>query len=126
MNEFTETTAANLAEIRSRKGLNQEEVSAILGMTQTAVSKIENGTRTLSSTEKAILDWHFFGTMPPRLENPLELQGVLEFTATEWDIIGIMAKRAGQTHKQWIRSAVLNIVYGSGLLSQQADGTNGP
>lgn len=127
MSEFTETTAENLRAIRIEKGMNQDEVAELLGLQNHNISKLESGTRALSTSEKTLLDWYFFGTMPPRLENPLELQGVLEFTATEWDIIGIMAKRAGQTHKQWIRSAVLNIVYGSAMIAtEKANGTDGP
>ena len=67
----------------------------------------------MSTAEKAILDWHFFGIMPPRLENPSELRGILEFSEEEWGVIGVLARRVGQTHQQWIKSAVLNIVHGA-------------
>ncbi len=114
MNKFTETTAENLRGLReSKEGMNQEEIAQMLGITRTAVSKIEGGTRGLSTTEKAVLDWYFFGTMPARLANPQELRGVLEFEEEEWAIIGALAGRVGQTHQQGIRSAVLNIVYGA-------------
>jgi transcriptional regulator with XRE-family HTH domain len=113
MSKFKEITAGTLRVHREAKDINQDEIAQMLGITQTAVSKIESGNRALSTTEKAVLDWYFFGTMPPRLSNPIELQGALEFSPEEWAIIGALAARAGQTHQQWIRSAVLNIVYGA-------------
>ena len=108
----TETTAENLRSLRESNEMNQLDVATLLGITQTAVSKIETGTRALSPTEKAILDWYFFGTLPPRLENPSELKGILEFSEEEWAIIGEMARRVGQTHKEWIASVCLNIIGG--------------
>jgi transcriptional regulator with XRE-family HTH domain len=126
MSSYTEITAENLRELRGEKGRNQEEIAQMLGITQTAVSKIEGGTRGLSTTEKAVLDWYFFGTMPARLANPQELRGVLEFEEEEWAIIGALAGRVGQTHQQWIRSAVLNIVYGNAAQHEgKATGTHG-
>jgi transcriptional regulator with XRE-family HTH domain len=108
MNEINEVTAENLASIRGAKGLNQDEVAEIIGVPRNAVSKIETGTRALSPSEKAILDWHFFGTMPPSLTATLDLQGVLEFTDDEWHIIGVMSRRAGQTPAAWIRESILS------------------
>jgi DNA-binding transcriptional regulator YiaG len=117
MNEFTETTAENLRFLRGAKGLNQDDIGEMLGIPRNAVSKIESGSRSLSASEKTVLDWFFFGIMPPRLTAQEDLKGMLEFSPEEWRIIGVMAARAGQTHQQWIRSAVLNIVYGSGLIT---------
>lgn len=127
MNEFTEATAENLRYLRGAKGLNQDDISEMLGIPRNAVSKIEGGSRSLSAAEKTVLDWYFFGTMPPRLANPENLKGILEFSPEEWEIIGLMAKRAGQTHEAWIRTAVLNIVYGSGLMAtlEKGNGTDG-
>ena len=126
MSAFTETTAENLRAIRTEKGMNQDEVAELLGLQNHNISKLESGSRSLSPSEKTLLDWYFFGTMPKRLVNPENLKGMLEFSPEEWDVIGIMAKRAGQTHEAWIRTAVLNIVYGSGMIAdQKANGTDG-
>jgi transcriptional regulator with XRE-family HTH domain len=111
MSEFTEVTADNLRFIRGSRGMNQDEVAEILGIAGNQVSKIEKGIRALSDAEKRLLDWYFFGTLPPRLIQTLDLQGVLEFTEDEWNIIGLMAKRAGQTHAQFIRSSILGYLY---------------
>ena len=106
MNEFKEITAADLRAIRSKKGMNQEEIGELLGVTQTAVSKIEKGTRALSESEKALLDWYFFSILPPRIANTASLQGCLEFTDQEWHVLGRMAARVGQTHAQFITATI--------------------
>jgi|688.fasta_scaffold1222431_1 transcriptional regulator with XRE-family HTH domain len=127
MNEFNEVTADNLSRVRGAKGLNQEEVADVLGIAQTSVSKIENGTRALSPSEKAILDWHFFGIVPASVTAKLDLQGVLEFTDDEWHIISLMAKRAGQTPDQWIRESILSFMAlrDPTTAAGKADGTHG-
>jgi transcriptional regulator with XRE-family HTH domain len=106
MNEFKEVTAADLRAIRSEKGMNQGGIGALLGITQTAVSKIEKGTRALSESEKALLDWYFFGILPSRIATTASLQGCLEFTDQEWHVLGRMAARVGQTHAQFITATI--------------------
>jgi len=108
MNEFTEVSAAHLSRIRGGQGLNQDDVAKLLGIAQTAVSKIENGSRALSDSEKKLLDWYFFGIVPPRVASITpDLKGVLEFDDAEWRMIGIMANRDGnKTPGQWIASRI--------------------
>lgn len=106
MNEFTEVTAENLRLIRGGKGLNQEEVGELLGIPRNAVSKIEGGVRTLSDSEKHLLDWYFFGKLPPRLSNPLDLKGCLEFTDGEWNLVTRMALRDGLTPGKFIADKI--------------------
>lgn len=108
MNEFTEVTAENLARLRGAQDLKQEQIVEILGIPKTAVSNIENGKRALSRSEKALLDWYFFGALPPSVVATLDLQGVLEFSDDEWHIIVLMAKRAGQTPAGWLRESILS------------------
>lgn len=101
--EFHETTAANLKAIRESEEMTQDEVAAVLGITQTAISKIESGTRALSDSEKKLLDWYFFGTMPARMHSAtIDLAKVLEFDEGEWLIIGHIARRQGITEAEWI------------------------
>jgi transcriptional regulator with XRE-family HTH domain len=105
--EFKEVTAENLRFVRGSKGLTQDEIADLLGLQKSNVSNIENGRRTLSETEKQLLDWYFFGTIPPRMpSSALSAKGVLEFSETEWRIINIFANRAGQTPGKWIASQI--------------------
>jgi transcriptional regulator with XRE-family HTH domain len=106
MNEFTETTAENLALIRGSMGMNQEEIAEMLGIPKTAVSNIENDKRTLSAAEKTILDWHFFGIIPASVTSKFDLEGALEFSEAEWRIVGQLARREGITEAQWITGRI--------------------
>jgi transcriptional regulator with XRE-family HTH domain len=102
-NDFHETTAADLKAIREARDMTQDEVAAVLGITQTAISKIESGTRALSDSEKKLLDWYFFGTVPERIHSStIDLAKVLEFDEGEWLIIGHIARRQGITEAEWI------------------------
>jgi transcriptional regulator with XRE-family HTH domain len=102
MNEITEISADNLKAVRTDRGMNQDDLAVILGITQTAVSKIENGTRTLSESEKKLLDWYFFGTVPAHITAAINLSHMLEFEEWEWRIIGLIARRQGLTEAEWI------------------------
>lgn len=103
----TETTAENLKEIRTQRGLTQDDVSAVLGLNKYHLSNIENGRRALSDTEKKILDWHFFGTVPPRLAEPsLDMQTILDFEEHEWAILAAMARREGVTEAAFIAGRI--------------------
>jgi len=107
MSNFHKTTAEDLKAIRSERELNQEDIAAILGITQTAVSKIEGGTRGLSDSEKKLLDWYFFGTVPKRIHaSTIDLSRMLEFDEAEWLIIGHIARRRGLTEAEWIASRI--------------------
>ncbi len=121
MNEFTEVFAGTLRFIRGAHGKTQDEIAELLGIPVNAVSNIENDRRALSDSEKRLLDWYFFGTLPPRLAASFDLRGILEFTEDEWNIIGLMARRAGQNHAQWIRSSILAFVHSQGPGSQAGD-----
>lgn len=99
---INETTAENLKELRSENDLNQDDLALILGISRNAVSKIETGTRLLSETEKKILDWYFFGTIPERLTSGILSADMLDFTATEWNVISSIARRIGVSPSKWI------------------------
>lgn len=107
MSEFTEVTAENLRLVRGAHDKNQNEIADLLGVPRNAISKIESGQRSLSDTEKHLLDWYFFGKVPPRItSSSVDLRGILEFSEAEWRIINIFANRAGQTAGKWIASHV--------------------
>lgn len=109
MNDFTEVTADNLRLIRGGRGMNQEEVADLLGLQKHNISKIETGKRALSDSEKKLLDWYFFGTMPPRIVASAEdLRGTLEFDEAEWRIITILATKEGnKTPARWIADRII-------------------
>jgi transcriptional regulator with XRE-family HTH domain len=107
MSNFKETTAANLKAIRAERRLNQEDIADILGITQTAVSKIESGARTLGSSEKKLLDWHFFRIIPFRIHTSgADPKNLLDFDEAEYRIIGRLARREGITEEEWIVSRI--------------------
>ncbi|MCB1092285.1 MAG: helix-turn-helix domain-containing protein [Verrucomicrobiae bacterium] len=106
MNEFTEVTADNLKFIRGSKSMNQEELAAVLGLPRNAISKIENGDRSLTTSEKALLDLYFFGTIPFEIANEKTLRGVLDFTPEQWRVIEILARRASMTPGKWIATQI--------------------
>lgn len=109
MNAFTEVTAENLRYVRALRDLSQEEVAKILGLEKHNISKIETGKRALSESEKKLLDWYFFGTMPPRIVGSSEdLCGTLEFDEAEWKIITILATKEGnKTPARWIADRII-------------------
>lgn len=87
--------------------MNQDDVASLLGITQTAVSKIESGTRGLSDAEKKLLDWYFFGTVPDRIHgSTIDLSRMMEFDEAEWLIIGHIARRQGLSEAEWIATRI--------------------
>lgn len=58
-----------------------------------------------------LLDFYFFGTVPPRIANPsTDPQAVLDFDEAEWAIIGSLARREGILEAQWIASRVRDYI----------------
>ena len=54
-----------------------------------------------------LLDFYFFGTIPPRIANTItDPEAVLEFDESEWAIIGNLARREGVTQGQWIAGRI--------------------
>jgi len=109
MAEHSEVTAGTLHEIRTAKSFTQDEVGAVIGLKGYHISQIESGRRNLSEAEKRLLDLYFFGTIPPgTVRQPGDLGNTLDFTTDEWRVIEILARRAGQTPPEWIRTKVLD------------------
>ncbi len=99
-------TAENLREIRTARGLKQEEVAAILGLEKHNISKIERGKRTLSAPETALLNLYFFEKMPFDIVGEKILETVLDFTEDQWKVICILAKRQGIRPGVWISNQI--------------------
>lgn len=97
-----EITAENFRELRKSRGLKQDDIAEVLGLKKHNISNIERGERALSTAEKAILEWYFFGIIPHKIQTIADPNAILEFEPAEWRIIGIIARRNGMTENQWI------------------------
>jgi len=58
-------SCSNLKQLRKSKRMLQEDVAELLGISREAVSKIETGRRELAVSEQRLLEWYFFGKIPP-------------------------------------------------------------
>jgi transcriptional regulator with XRE-family HTH domain len=56
---------SNLKKLRKSKRMLQEDVAELLGISREAVSKIETGWRELAVSGRRLLEWYFFGKVPP-------------------------------------------------------------
>jgi transcriptional regulator with XRE-family HTH domain len=109
--------------VRKSSGKNQDEIASILGLEKSHISKIERGTRQLSAAEKTVLEWYFFGAVPPKIEHVgVDPRCLLEFTEAEWLIVRNMATRSGITEVQWISSRIRDFIE----LGNQARKDHGP
>jgi transcriptional regulator with XRE-family HTH domain len=106
MHEITEATAQNLRELRTQRGLNQDEIATVLGLQKHNISKIETGTRALAPAEKALLDLYFFGKIPFDLVDEKVLDSVLDFSSDQWRVICILANRNSTTPGKWIANQI--------------------
>lgn len=107
MNEFTEVTAENLKLVRGSRGMNQDAIAEILGLAGYHISNIEKGRRALSSAEKALLDLYFFGKIPFEIVSEKMLSCVLEFSPRQWDVIRVLANKAGKiSPAEWIAQRI--------------------
>lgn len=54
-----------------------------------------------------LLDWYFFGIVPPRLAEPsIDMQSILDFEEAEWVILSAMARREGVTEAVFIAARI--------------------
>lgn len=67
MDQLKTITSENLRKHRLAAGLTQAAVAGLIGIDPTAVSCIENRTRSLSHAEKTVLEFHLFGRVPQRI-----------------------------------------------------------
>ncbi len=101
--EITIRTA--LADACSQRGA-QAEISKAFNVSQSTVKRwLEGGE--IPPPMLKLLDWYFFGTLPPRLASDDHAEkGQLDFSPEEWNIVLILAARAGQTPSKWIASTI--------------------
>lgn len=95
-----------LIESCSQRGV-QAEIARAFDVAQSTVKRwIEGGD--IPPPMLKLLDWYFFGTVPPRIEGQsiIDMRNVLNFDEAEWRIIGHIARRQGITEREWIVSRV--------------------
>lgn len=97
MNTFN---GEKLKAIRKERHLTQGDIAEVLGLTKQAISRIENGDRSITVSENRLLNLFFFGNIP---DGMIRADGVLSFEGEEWTLIEGMARREGyENGKTWI------------------------
>ena len=67
-----------------------------------------NGETAIPPAMQKLLRLYLFGEIPFNLiRDPRDVAALLEFTAEEWQAIVVLATRAGQEPRAWIRSQIL-------------------
>jgi hypothetical protein len=85
----------------------QTRISQTLEVSATTVMRWGQG-ETIPPAMQKLLRLYLFGEIPFTLLRPTrDAASVLEFTPEEWQLITILASRAGQEPKAWIRSQIL-------------------
>jgi transcriptional regulator with XRE-family HTH domain len=109
-------TQENLRNLRKARGLTQFDVADILGIAKSAVSKVESGERHLSLPESTLLEWLFFGVVPPRVgSSGLNLQSAIGLSDSEWRVVETIAKADGLTPAAWVGRRIVGILLAMGL-----------
>jgi transcriptional regulator with XRE-family HTH domain len=109
MNNHHEITPENLRPLRSQMGVRQSYIAELLGIQQSAVSRVESGKREITSAEKQVLEFFFFGKLPDRIPAVRDdlARGIMEFTESEWRVITILAQREGnKVPTAWIADKI--------------------
>jgi transcriptional regulator with XRE-family HTH domain len=88
-------------------GKNQSQIAGELGFHRSKMSRLVNGSK-IDESDSKLLNLYFFGVMPFDLLAPTrDLKNLLHFTATEWQIITILAHRQGFiSPKAWITTQI--------------------
>jgi hypothetical protein len=105
MTSEEEIRAALIKELDTRGA--QTRISQTLEVSATTVMRWGQG-ETIPPAMQKLLRLYLFGEIPFTLLRPTrDAASVLEFTPEEWQLITILASRAGQEPKAWIRSQIL-------------------
>jgi transcriptional regulator with XRE-family HTH domain len=86
----------------------QTKIANAIGVNGSTVSRWASGDMAIPPAMQKLLRLYLFGEIPFTLLRPTrDAASVLEFTPEEWQLITILASRAGQEPKAWIRSQIL-------------------
>ena len=86
----------------------QTKISQAIGVNGSTVMRWSTGEIAIPPAMQKLLRLYLFGEIPfTLLRDPRDLESILEFSPEEWRIITILAARAGQEPKSWIRSQIL-------------------
>ena len=85
----------------------QKRISQALEVSATTVMRWGDG-ETIPASMQKLLRLYLFGEIPfSMLRDPDQASSLLEFSEDEWRLITILAARAGQEPRAWIRSQIL-------------------
>lgn len=85
----------------------QKRISQALEVSATTVMRWGDG-ETIPAAMQKLLRLYLFGEIPfSMLRDPDQARSLLEFSEEEWRLITILAARAGQEPRAWIRSQIL-------------------
>jgi hypothetical protein len=86
----------------------QTRISQAIGVNGSTVMRWSTGEVTIPAAMQKLLALYLFGEIPfSMLRDPEAGRSLLEFSEEEWRLITILAARAGQEPKAWIRSQIL-------------------
>lgn len=86
----------------------QTRIAQALEVNPTTVMRWATGETAIPPAMQKLLRLYLFGEMPFGLiRDPGDVSTLLEFTAEEWQAIVVLATRAGQEPRAWIRSQIL-------------------
>lgn len=109
MSESTDISPQKLKDLRKEHQLKQDDLAKLFGLAKHHISKMESGTRTISSAEQKLLRLYFYGEIPfAGAASSTKLSTVLNFTPEEYELIGRLARREGTTEAKWIAAQIRN------------------
>lgn len=83
----------------------QAEISKALNVHPSTVKRWSEGAE-MNPPVVTLLDWYFFGTVPPKLTKLPDHRHTLDFDEGEWAVIGALARREGVSEAVWITSRI--------------------
>lgn len=106
MKSETEIQHALSRELETRGA--QTKISSAIGVNGSTVMRWSTGEVAIPAAMQKLLRLYLFGEIPfSMLRDPDQARSLLEFSEEEWRLITILAARAGQEPRAWIRSQIL-------------------
>ena len=122
-------TPENLRSLLDERGMKQKDLGPILALTAQQLSNMMTGNRKISESEQKLLRLYFYNEFPfSEFDPATDLGDILNFTAHEWSVIRILARRHGsqeatdQEVKDWVVSQIKSYIhYNSGAQDVSAE-----